>query len=221
MLIITAIMPRRKHLCGIKFSEEYIPEGARTDATGLLALDSDYIEEIGLKEGQEYEYSDIERMVFESDKRRAKNKALWLISRRDYSSNEMLKKLSEEFSFEASQSAVAKMCELSFIDDRRYAKHLAEKLIDIKGFAPKSAKFEMMKKGIDRELAEEILMERDDDPRESVKMLIEEKYKKYLVDEKGTRKVINALLRKGFSYGDIRTALEPYIEDNYGDYNED
>ena len=50
---ILSIRPERKHLSGVEFSEEYLPKGAKTNAQGLLLLDSDYIEEAKINGGSD------------------------------------------------------------------------------------------------------------------------------------------------------------------------
>ena len=51
--------------------------------------------------------------------------------------------------------------------------------------------------------------------KEVIEKLIENKYERYLVNEKGFNKVYKALIRKGFSYGDVRRVLEKYKQTDY------
>lgn len=212
---ILSIRPERKHLSGVEFSEEYLPKGAKTNAQGLLLLDSDYIEEAKIKVGQVYEYTDIDKMFVESEKRRAKSRALWYLSRRDYASGELIKKLSESFPHAAAEYATARMCELGLIDDLRYARALAERLINLKGNPTSVTVRLMVQKGVDKELAQQVVAEREDNPKDVIKKLIENKYMCYLTDEKGFIKVYNALVRKGFSYSDVRRVLDTYRNSDY------
>ena len=212
---ILSIRPERKHLSGIEFSEAYLPKGAKCNKQGLLLIDSDYIEEAKIKVGQVYEYTDIDEMYIESEKRRAKSRALWYLSRRDYASGELVNKLAQNFPHAAAEYAVCRMCELGLIDDRRYAEALAETLINIKGNAPKVAIMLMRQKGVDKELALEVVSSREDNLKEVIEKLIENKYERYLVNEKGFNRVYNALVRKGFSYGDVCRALEKYKQTDY------
>ena len=181
---VISIRPERKHLSGVEFSEDSLPQGAKKNPQGLLLLDSDYIIEAKIKVGNEYDYTDIDYMYMQSEKRRAKSRALWYISRRDYASGELLKKLCENFPYEASEYAVARMCELGLIDDLRYAKAVAENLINVKGNSPAIAVRLMVQKGVDKSLAQEVVLERDDNPKDVIKNLIENKYYRYLKDEK-------------------------------------
>ena len=212
---ILSIRPERKHLSGVEFSEEYLPKGAKTNAQGLLLLDSDYIEEAKIKVGNVYDYTDIDYIFIESEKRRAKSRALWHLSRRDYASGELVKKLCESYPRIAAEYAVARMCELRLIDDERYATALAERLINQKGNPPNITVRLMVQKGIEKELALRVVAEREDNPKDVIIKLIENKYYRYLTDEKGFIKVYNALVRKGFSYSDVRRVLDTYKNSDY------
>ena len=48
------------------------------------------------------------------------------------------------------------------------------------------------------------------DPTEAILTLVERKYKRKLDDKKDFQNTVAALMRKGFSYSEIRTALKEY-----------
>lgn len=218
-MILLEITPSRKHLTALRFSEEYLPEGAKPQKDGLIYLDSDFCVEKKLAKGNEFDYHEIDELYLESEKRRAKSKALWLLSRRDYPSGLLQKKLSETFNSEAADYAVCRMVELGLVNDTVYAKALAESLIKYKGVAPKHAPYLMAQKGVDLELAKEVVEMREDDPKESIAHLLETKYARKLSEPKGSEKVFAALVRKGFSYSDIRAVMEKYASDEiFSDY---
>ena len=73
----------------------------------------------------------------------------------------------------------------------------------------------MVQKGIEKELALRVVAEREDNPKDVIAKLIENKYYRYLTDEKGFIKVYNALVRKGFSYSDVRCVLDTYKNSDY------
>ena len=58
--------------------------------------------------------------------------------------------------------------------------------------------------------------EDDEAVKDRIKALVEKKYKRYLTDEAGVRKVKNALARLGYGYSDINSALKEF--DNEGQY---
>lgn len=218
-MILLEITPSRKHLTALRFSEEYIPEGAKPQKDGLIYLDSDFCIEKKLVKGNEFSCEEIDELYLESEKRRAKSKALWLLSRRDYPSGLLQKKLAETFNSEAADYAVCRMVELGLVNDTMYAKALAESLIKYKGVAPKGAPYLMAQKGVDLSLAKEVVEMREDDPKESIAHLLETKYARKLLEPKGSEKVFAALVRKGFSYSDIRGVMQNYASDeNFSDY---
>lgn len=142
--------------------------------------------------------------------RRARERALYILEGRDCSYTELYEKLSKNYDDEICLAVCDNMVELSLIDDRRYAEKLARHYITVKKYGMYRAKQEMTRKGISPEMAEEFLEEYEDDTIERITELIEKKYARYLNDEKGIRKVKSALVRMGYSYGDINAVLEEY-----------
>ena len=68
----------------------------------------------------------------------------------------------------------------------------------------------MQQKGISKALAEEIFADMDIDPRDQIRDLIEQKYERYLVDRKGLQKTVNALMRLGYNYYDVKDVVREY-----------
>ena len=75
----------------------------------------------------------------------------------------------------------------------------------------RAAAFELSRKGIDKETAERILDETEVDYRESIRAVIEKKYRG-ISDEKIRRRAVAALQRLGYGWDDIRAVLEEYAE---------
>lgn len=142
--------------------------------------------------------------------RRARERALYILEGRDCSYTELYEKLSKNYDDGICLAVCDNMVELSLIDDRRYAEKLARHYITVKKYGMYRAKQEMTRKGIPPEMAEEFLEEYEEDTIERITELIEKKYARYLNDEKGIRKVKSALVRMGYSYGDINAVLEEY-----------
>ena len=74
------------------------------------------------------------------------------------------------------------------------------------------AKMELKRRGIPDSIIEEVT-EAYSDEEESfsrLEQLVERKYERYLTDEKGVKKVKNALLRQGYSYSEINAVLDLY-----------
>ena len=165
-----------------------------------------------LRPGIECDEAFLEEIKRQADVRRAKERALYLLEYRDHSRKELVEKLCKSVDREIAEATADKMQQLGFLDDRRYAEKLARDLLVRKRQGKKRAFYEMLKKGVPRELAGEVLEECEVDPADQLSELIERKYARYLGDEKGRRKVVNALLRLGHSYENIKRALREYEE---------
>ncbi len=198
-MTITAITPAKK-----KLSLVYI------DGEFAMKLDTQVLEENCIKPGSELDDERLHELVKESEYRRAKEKALWLISGRDYSRKTLAEKLVRECSQETAVQVCDRMEELGLLNDENYARRLAHDLLMLKKLSKRGAMYKLMEKGIDRELAEEILDEFEVDPVEQIAELIERKYSGKLDDEKSRRRTIAALQRLGYSWSDIKAAIEEY-----------
>lgn len=147
--------------------------------------------------------------------RRAYNKGLDLLSRRPYSEKELARKLREkDFSEESAEYAVNRLKELSLLDDERYAEMLAEHLYTNKHYGEKRIMQELSFRGIDRETARNALLALDKDEVNSIVLLLEGKFKDKIKDEKGKQRTVAALMRYGYSYSDIKTALNIISEED-------
>ncbi len=178
-----------------------------------IYLHSSIISEYSLKDEIEIPEEALEEIIFNNDYRRAKERALYLLEYRDHSYHELNEKLSKNYSDEVCEAVMEKMVELRLINDRKYAEILARQLCEIKRYGEYRARFEMQKKGLDGELIDEMLAEYEDDATERLEALVEKKYSRYLVDKKGVNKVINALVRQGYNFNDIKIVLEKYLDE--------
>ena len=203
-MVVTAVEPRRKSLSALFIDGEF-----------ALKLDTATLLENRIVSGIELTDEELHELILKSDLRRAKEKALWLISYRDHTCAELLNKLKKDFSEEAAEAAVAKMLELRLINDEEIARRYASELHNVKHLSAQSIKYKLIAKGIDKDTAEEITEELMIDPVEEITLLIEKKYANKLTDEKGKRRAFAALQRAGYHYGDIRVAMAPFLEEQY------
>lgn len=204
---ITAISSRRKGLCAIKLE----------DGSELL-LDSELVSLKGLSVGGVID--DADALSEQSQIKRAKSRALWYLSRADHSKKALYDKLLRGgFSEKACDFAIARMEELGLIDDEKYARRLTEYL-SASGVSRRELYYKLCNKGISSTLAKEVTAEQDTDETEKIKLLIKSKFLNKLKTEEGVKKVFSALMRKGFSYGDVKDALKHYSEElsNSEDY---
>ena len=200
-MLITAIEPRRKRLTALFLDGEL-----------AVKLDTETLLQSGWKTGMEIDDEALHTLIQQSDARRAQEKALYLLEHRSHSKKELADKISRSASWEAAEKAAQRMEDLGLVDDERYAHSLAAELLGRKHYAARRAEYELLQKGIDRELARACIEEFAADPEESLREVIERKYLRSLADEKGRRRVFAALQRLGYSGEDIRKVLRDYIE---------
>lgn len=200
-MTVTAIEPKKKGLCALYIDGEF---AFKVDTETVLSMRIDV--------GNEISDEKLHELVKNSDTKRAKDKAMWLISYRDYSKRELIEKVAKDSSTEAAQKAVERLLELGLVDDERYARRYAHDLIFIKRLSPVGAVRKLTEKGIDRDLAREVVDEIDVDTNDNITAIISKKYAKNLYDEKGRRRCVNGLLRLGYSYSDIKHALSQFTD---------
>ena len=197
-MLISAIKPRRKGLSALFLDGEYVCE-----------LDTQTLIENRFDVGREIGDDELHEIIALSNERRAKNKALWLISYRDHSKKELKDKIKRTCDEASAEKAVERMEELGLVDDEDYARRYAKKLLSQKKMTKRAAMFELSRKGIDKETAEAALDEIDVDYRENIREIIDRKYPN-ISDEKIKRRAVAALQRLGYGWDDIRAVLEEY-----------
>ena len=199
-------------ICDIKPAKLHFNEVSLSNGEKFL-LDKDVCAEQSLMSDMEIDPDFLEELKYPSDYVRAKSRALWYLDRMDYSEKALYEKLVlKGFDKKASSAVVAKLVELGLLNDRRYAEHLAVKLAE-QGNSNRATLQKMLLKGVAYDLAKEVLSETETDEVSKILALIEKKYLGKLQDPDNFQKVYAALVRRGFSYGDVKTALKKYKED--------
>lgn len=87
------------------------------------------------------------------------------------------------------------MEELGLVNDENFARRYAEQLLFSKHNAPKGAVRQLVQKGIDRELAEEIIEGIDFDPCDGIRAVIDRKYKNIMMKNKAKSRCRSAKAR--------------------------
>ena len=97
----------------------------------------------------------------------------------------------------------------------RLADMLAQELYTHRKYGGSRVKQELLRRGIDRALAEEAAERLDKDELNRIILLLQTKYRNNLGDEKGIIRTKNSLLRLGYSYSDIRAAFESIENESF------
>lgn len=201
-MLITAAEERKKGLTALYIDGEY-----------AVSVDTVTLASMGFKEGKDITDEELHELIQASSIARAKEKALFLLEYRRRTRKEIYDKLIPMFGEDAADAAVGRLEQLGLIDDEGYARDYAVTLIEQKHFSKERVRYELLKKGIDRELADEILDELEPEPVEQIKALLDTKYSRRLSNEKDVQRTINSLRAMGFKWGDIKEALRDYCDE--------
>lgn len=183
------------------------------DGEYRFTTDVDFWFSSGIHSGDEISAEELDSLEEQINIRKAYNKGIDLLSRRAHSKKELIDKIKRTVDEKYAIIAVDKLEERGYVNDSEFARAYYRYLYEGKHYAKKRIFYELYLKGISRDTAESVAYEFEDDPVQSAKDLIGKKYLRYLADEKGRRKVFNALVRLGYSYSDIRSAMSEYNED--------
>lgn len=176
-------------------------------------VDSDYWYSEKYRHYKEINEEELTELLDSVSFRRAYNKGLDYLSRRPYGTKELIKKLCEKgHEREAVEKACERLLELGLLNDEEYARILADDLINRKNYGIKRVKQELSYRGISREIIENTVDSLDNDAENRIILVIKKKYLNKLDDEKGRKRAIDGLLRLGFSYSDIKSALKRVSE---------
>ncbi len=200
-MTITGIEERKKSMTALYIDGEY-----------AVSVDTMTFLSVGKKVGSEITDDELYELIETSKYNRAKEKALYLIEYRSRTKKELYDKLVVLFGESASERAIERLEELGLINDEKYAREYAEVLLERKGFSRQRAEFELMKKGIDKDVIEEILDELEPEPVEQIKKLLQTKFARRLSNEKDLAKTVNSLKAMGYRWSDISEAIESTSE---------
>ncbi len=201
---IISLKPRQKRRYAVSFDD------GRT-----LLLGCDTVWDLGLQEDMELDEKQFAELIRAAVRAKIHAAALRKLSYRDYSSAELMKKLSEEFKSTAiCRETVDRLTEEGVINDARYAERLAYKYIEVKKFGIHRARRELMAHGIDKLTAEDALAQYSGNTGDNLAELLKKKYARFLTDSDDRRaveRVKNSLVRYGYSFSEVNRAVDEYF----------
>lgn len=200
-MYITGLKREKKHLTAV------FVDGELWDK-----LDSEVLEQRAIKAGMPVDENFLTELKFESDYKRAKDRAMYLISFRDYSEKELFSKLNRDYDESAAKKAVARMRDLGLVNDLKFAQKYARELLFNNHFSKRRAEFELLQKGIDRDAVCDILAGLEYDAVEQIKILVDKKYRLAYSDEKVKKRAVAFLQRYGYNWADIKRAFDSYCD---------
>lgn len=192
----------------------------RVEGRWLAVLEDGSILRVGEKEVIDFalytgkELTDGEAEALQASLRRGglKEKALALLARKPQSRRELERKLKEwEASEEESAAICDRMEELGYLNDASYAA-LVVRHYCAKGFGEKKLRDELYRRGVPRDLWDGALAQAAD-PAESIDAFLAGRLAGKTPDRKELSKVSAALLRRGYTWPDVKDALRRFGAD--------
>ena len=197
------------YITGLK-KERKLMYSVYIDGEFWAKINNEILAQNGVKIGLEIDENFLNKLKLDSDYKNAKNKALHLLSIKDYTKKELFDKLKKFFCIEAVEKTIEKMEDLGLVNDRVFAQKYARHLIFNKYFSKNRAAFEMRKRGLSKEIISETLADINYDAKEHIKFLIDKKYKNAYSDQKVRDKAIAFLQRCGYNWDDIKSFFDKY-----------
>ena len=177
----------------------------------ILRVTEEELLRFGLREGMDLDsdlLSEIQKSAKSSD---TKVRAANMISARPLSKQELQKRLVQKGSGEEDSAAAVEWLEdLGAVNDEAYAATLVRHY-SARGYGVLRIREELRRRGVPRELWDNALEERPESS-ETLDALIQKKCKGGLSDPKERKRVADSLMRRGFSWNEVRAALGRYTE---------
>lgn len=208
-MLVVEIAPRRRGLALMRVSTPPPQgiDGAEYEKEQLL-VDREILTRCGITVNMELSETDIRELIRASEFYRAKQRAVWLLSQGDLSERALYDKLCLKFTEGAAAFAVAQMVKKGYINDYNYAERLIVKWKE-KNLSQREIKNKLFLKGVSTEIINAALSNASLEYSEvsRVVALIKTKYKNKIGSKEEIRKTVAALVRRGFSYSNIKAAL--------------
>ncbi|WP_144511787.1 recombination regulator RecX [Bacillus sp. FJAT-22090] len=184
------------------------------DEKYAFSVDEAVLIKYQLSKGKVIEGFTIDEIVFDDEVRKAYNKAIHFLSYRMRSEHEVKQKLLQnEFGEAVILEAIRKLYEHGFLNDENFTKALVatQKKNSKKG--PGAIRQELKKKGIEKDLQEEVLASYSEEEQLSIARTLTEK----IINQNESKtprqikqKVQDALQRKGYNFTIISQAIDSF-----------
>lgn len=182
----------------------------RIEGADALILYRGELRRYGITEGGDLSEADYDEIRGTVLYKRAQNRLLFLLQRKDYTRSELLRKLLEGgYPGDVAGRALDAVAEYGYIDDVSYARRYAECYRDRKSSG--LIRTELIRRGISRKMADEALALCDADEeteRIQIRRILEKRhYDPDTADQNGKRKQYAYLMGKGYRSSDILACL--------------
>lgn len=198
------------------------------DGTYRFSLDIYQYADLGIRVGKEYTDEELRELETESQFGKLYARSLEYSLMRPHSAREMKdylyrktrttktrsKKTGEivdrpGVSQELTERVFERLVDKGYINDEKFALYWVENRSLTKGASKRKLQAELQSKGIERSIIERLFVETERTDKDELRKVIEKKRKRY----PDNQKFMQYLARQGFSYDDIKTAIESEAED--------
>ncbi len=177
----------------------------------ILRVTEEEVLRFSLAAGMELDDESLEALDESAQKSAVRAAAASMIGSRPLSKKELTRRLVRKGADEEDAGEAADWLEdIGAVNDREYAAMLVRHYAG-KGYGRARIREEMYRRGVDRELWDQALEELPDQS-ETLDRLIQKKCRGDLSDRREVRRVSDSLLRRGFSWSEVKDALRRYTE---------
>lgn len=186
------------------------------DDGSTMRLYRQTVEDFGLYTGKEFSEEEMAALVAAAGKMSAKMRAVRIVSATSVSKRDLEQRLVRKGEDpEQAKEAVRWMSELDLLDDEKVARQVVDRCV-AKGYGPARAKQALYEKKVPKQYWEDALADYPD-MSDKIEAFLRSKLGEDF-DDRDMKRAIDALLRRGHSYAQIRQALnrldtEDYLED--------
>ena len=177
----------------------------------ILRVTEEEILRFALRAGLDLDGETLEAIRASVKTTSARTTAASMIGSRPLSKKELTRRLVRKGNEEADAQAAADWLEdIGAVDDASYAASLV-RYYGSRGYGPARIREELRRRGVDRELWD-AAMEEMPDSEEILDRMIQKRCKGDLSDPKERKRTSDALMRRGFSWGEVKAAMGRYAE---------
>jgi len=180
-----------------------------------FGVDEEVVSRLGLEKGEGLTEQKIKEILIQKNENEAKEVALRFLSFRRRTEKEVKDKLKKkDFEERIIKSTIDKLKEYDLINDSEFATAWVKERLAYKPRGKKLLRQELWKKGIKKDIIDQVTDELCQDEDKSAAELLERIKKRYknLEPKVAKKRMLSLLLRRGFSYETVNQAVEDFLE---------
>ena len=176
------------------------------DGKYVFSFSENELLNLGLRIGQEFEAGELEELKKTAIEDKAYMRCLDLIMRRlrsEWEIRDYLKR--KDYEPDVIEKTVGRLSNAGYADDNKFAEAWVNNRRLLKATSKRKLQMELRQKRVPDSMIKEVLAEDETDEREVLKELITKKRKQTRYQDE--QKLIAYLMRQGFNYEDVKSAL--------------